>query len=105
MSFLLNKFLLVREYIFFSGIQTNFILFFLFPENNCLVRQLILTDYLVAGHINIVDTVIDISEGADTTAFPNVDGLMDKADLQELINPNTCVVVCTQGENDEQALE
>jgi xanthine dehydrogenase accessory factor len=50
-------------------------------------------------------TVNVISEGADTIAFPNVDGLMDKADLQELINPHTCVVVCTQGENDEQALE
>lgn len=50
-------------------------------------------------------TVNIISEGADKAAFPDVDGLMEKADLQELINPNTCIVVCTQGENDEQALE
>ncbi len=50
-------------------------------------------------------TVNVVSEGADPTAFPDVDRLMGKADLQEFINPNTCIVVCTQGENDEQALE
>ncbi len=50
-------------------------------------------------------TVNIISEGADKAAFPTVDGLLRVADLQELINPNTCIVVCPQGENDEEALE
>ncbi|MEO1260868.1 MAG: XdhC family protein [Bacteroidota bacterium] len=46
-----------------------------------------------------------VSKGADKIIFPEAD-LIDEGDLKtEHILPNTCIVVCTQGENDELALE
>lgn len=40
----------------------------------------------------------------DPLAFPLADSILEEDLNQELIRPNTCIVVCTQGENDEKAL-
>ena len=45
------------------------------------------------------------ASGADKVAFPDANKIFDSKLKPEFINPNTCIVVCTQGENDEDALE
>jgi len=46
-----------------------------------------------------------LSKGVEKEAFPDADHLIDDDQLKaELISSNTYVVVCTQGENDSQAL-
>ena len=46
-----------------------------------------------------------LSAGADKITFPEADKVIDSAQLDKaLISPNTFVVVCTQGENDDLAL-
>ncbi len=47
-----------------------------------------------------------VAPNADKTAFPDADQLItDRAFESTLIRPNSCIIVCTQGENDEDALE
>ncbi|MEM6725147.1 MAG: XdhC family protein [Bacteroidota bacterium] len=47
-----------------------------------------------------------VSRGADKIMFPTANVILDQTELdRELINPYTFIVVCTQGENDELALE
>lgn len=64
----------------------------------------------VAMALNKIGKAMDykvsvISKGADKIIFPGAD-LIEEGDLKaEHILPNTCIVVCTQGENDELALE
>ena len=50
-------------------------------------------------------TVNVFAPGADAIAFPDADHLFESGLDQNYVNPNTCIVVCTQGENDEDALE
>lgn len=50
-------------------------------------------------------TVNVVAPGAEPAAFPNVDLIKEQMDLKGLVHQNTCIVVCTQGENDEAALE
>ena len=46
-----------------------------------------------------------LAKGVDKSAFPGVEQVSE-ADLRsEQVHANTCIVVCTQGENDEDALE
>jgi xanthine dehydrogenase accessory factor len=46
-----------------------------------------------------------LSKGVEKEAFPDADRLIDDDQLKpELITANTYVIVCTQGENDSQAL-
>jgi len=42
---------------------------------------------------------------ADPATFPEVDVLADSELRETHLQPNTCIVVCTQGERDEDALE
>jgi xanthine dehydrogenase accessory factor len=47
-----------------------------------------------------------LSSGADKITFPDADKVIDFAQLDKtLISPDTFIVVCTQGENDDQALK
>lgn len=50
-------------------------------------------------------TVNVFASGADAVAFPDADHIFDSKLKNDFINPSTCIVVCTQGENDEDALE
>lgn len=50
-------------------------------------------------------TVNVVARGAEPAGFPTVDSIKEEMNLDGLIHPNTCIVVCTQGENDEDALE
>jgi xanthine dehydrogenase accessory factor len=50
-------------------------------------------------------TINVFAAGADEVAFPDADGVFQTELNPEVITPNTCIVVCTQGENDEKALE
>lgn len=50
-------------------------------------------------------TVTIAAKGASIDAFPNADLITEQALDKSLIFPNTCIVVSTQGENDEDALE
>ncbi|MEL6943569.1 MAG: XdhC family protein, partial [Bacteroidota bacterium] len=44
--------------------------------------------------------------GADKALFPNADRIIeDVTKLTEVLSPNSCIVVCTQGEDDEGHLE
>ncbi|MEM6725054.1 MAG: XdhC family protein [Bacteroidota bacterium] len=47
-----------------------------------------------------------VSKGADKIMFPTADQIFDQTALDhQLVNPYTFIIVCTQGENDELALE
>ena len=47
-----------------------------------------------------------VAKGADNHAFPDAERVMDTGTVDPaLLNPNTFIVVCTQGENDEDALQ
>ncbi|MEL6720575.1 MAG: XdhC family protein, partial [Bacteroidota bacterium] len=47
-----------------------------------------------------------VSKGADKALFPNADRIIeDVTKLTEVLSPNSCIVVCTQGEDDEGHLE
>ena len=45
------------------------------------------------------------SKGADDLMFPNANAIFERALTEKDINPYTCIIVCTQGDNDEDALE
>ena len=38
-------------------------------------------------------------------AFPDADHIIDEPLQPEAVGPNSCIVICTQGQNDEEALE
>ena len=47
-----------------------------------------------------------VARGVDQYAFPDAEQVMDTSIVgPELLTPNTFIVVCTQGENDEDALQ
>ena len=47
-----------------------------------------------------------VARGADNHAFPDAEKVMDSGTADPaLLKPNTFIVVCTQGENDEDALQ
>ncbi|MCB0571105.1 MAG: XdhC family protein [Phaeodactylibacter sp.] len=51
-------------------------------------------------------TVTVVSKAADAEMFPDADNIISQMEIPEgQVFPNTCIVVCTQGENDEDALE
>lgn len=51
-------------------------------------------------------TVSVVSKGADADMFPEASAIVSQTEIPEgLVLPTTCIVVCTQGENDEDALE
>ena len=50
-------------------------------------------------------TVTVLAKGADSNGFPDADIVLEQALDEKMIHPNTCIAVCTQGENDEDALE
>lgn len=45
-----------------------------------------------------------LAKGVDKIAFPDVDAILEEDDSQSLIQANSYIIVCTQGENDEAAL-
>lgn len=64
----------------------------------------------VAMALNKIGKAMDyrvsvVSKGADQIVFPGADFIFEGDLTDEHILPNTCIVVCTQGENDERALE
>ena len=64
----------------------------------------------VAQALNRIGKAMDyrvsiVSRGADKITFPRADNIFEGDLKLEYILPNTCVIVCTQGENDETALE
>ena len=50
-------------------------------------------------------SVTVVSKGAEKVMFPGADTILEGDLTDENIRPNTCIVVCTQGENDELMLE
>ena len=46
-----------------------------------------------------------MANGAEKYAFPDADLILDKGIQNEALQSNSCIVVCTQGEQDEDALE
>jgi xanthine dehydrogenase accessory factor len=51
-------------------------------------------------------TVTVASKAADVEMFPEASAIIAQTELPAgVVHPNTCIVVCTQGENDEDALE
>jgi len=64
----------------------------------------------VAMALNKIGKAMDyrvsiVSKGADKLMFPAADYIVEGDLEKKHILPNTCIVVCTQGENDELALE
>lgn len=49
--------------------------------------------------------VIIATKNADRTGYPNVDMIAENGLGEVALGVNSCIVVCTQGENDEDALE
>ncbi len=45
------------------------------------------------------------AKGAEKAAFPHMTDVSEKEVTPAMVHSNTCIVVCTQGENDEDALE
>ncbi len=45
------------------------------------------------------------AKDAEPLAFPDADVILETLLTEEQINQTTCIIVCTQGENDEDALE
>ncbi|MEM8909108.1 MAG: XdhC family protein [Bacteroidota bacterium] len=45
------------------------------------------------------------ASGVDPVAFPDADQVVETGLKPNFVQANTCIVVCTQGENDEQALK
>lgn len=55
---------------------------------------------------NAMDYSVTVaSQGADNVMFPGVDQIVDGDLTTELVLPDTCIVVCTQGDNDAFALK
>ena len=51
-------------------------------------------------------TVTVVSKAADAEMFPDASAIVSQTEIPDgAVYPNTCIVVCTQGENDEDALE
>lgn len=51
-------------------------------------------------------TVTIASKAADAEMFPEASAIIAQTEIPAgVVHPNTCIVVCTQGENDEEALE